>query len=86
MVEQTESLVLEILRRIQSDIAEIKNDIKDLKAGQIDPHSARHHAESYIRAGCANSVSAARTNNERTVAAFQADRPGCASTCERREN
>lgn len=30
MAEQTESLVLEILRRIHSDIAEIKNDIKNL--------------------------------------------------------
>ena len=42
MVEQTETLVLEILRRIQADIAEMKTDIKDLKAGQIEIRMQLH--------------------------------------------
>ena len=42
MIEQTENLVLENLRRMQSDIAEMKTDIKDLKAGQIEIRMQLH--------------------------------------------
>ena len=59
MVEQSESLVLEILRRIQSDIAEIKNDIKDLKAGQIETRMQLHSMDGNV------------LRQERTMAALQ---------------
>jgi ribosomal protein L29 len=36
MAEQSENLVLEILRRMQSDIAEMKTDIRDIKGQLID--------------------------------------------------
>jgi len=36
MAEQTENPVLEALRRIESDIAGIKNELKALKVGQIE--------------------------------------------------
>ena len=39
MAEQSENVVLEILRRIQSDIAETKNDIKDIKASPLSSTS-----------------------------------------------
>ena len=59
MVEQSDNLVLEILRRIQSDIAEIKNDIKDLKAGQIETRMQLHSMDGYV------------LRQERTMAALQ---------------
>ena len=48
MVEQSENLVLEILRQIQSDIAEKKNDIKDLKAGQIETRMQLHSMDGNV--------------------------------------
>jgi hypothetical protein len=36
MVEKSENLVLEILRQIESDLADILADIKDVKARSID--------------------------------------------------
>lgn len=36
MVEQAENVVLEILRQIESDLADILADIKDVKAMSID--------------------------------------------------
>jgi hypothetical protein len=36
MAEETQALVLEILRQIQADIVEMKADIKHLKAGMFE--------------------------------------------------
>lgn len=58
MVEQTETLVLEILRRIQADIAEMKTDIKDLKAGQIEIRMQLHSMDGNL------------LRQERTIAAL----------------
>jgi ribosomal protein L29 len=59
MVEQSENLVLEILRRMQSDIAEMKTDIRDIKGQLID-----------IRTQLVTMQSDA-LRQERTVAALQ---------------
>jgi hypothetical protein len=48
MVEQSEILVLEILRRMQSDIAEMKTDIKDLNAGQIEIRMQLHSMDGNV--------------------------------------
>lgn len=36
MAEETQTLVLEILRRMQSDLAEVKGDVRDIKGQLID--------------------------------------------------
>jgi hypothetical protein len=36
MAEQTENLILEALRRIESDIAGIKNELKAIEVAQIE--------------------------------------------------
>jgi predicted nucleic acid-binding Zn-ribbon protein len=59
MVEQTESLVLEILRRMQADMAEMKSDIKDLKTGQIEIRMQLHSMDGNV------------LRQERTIAAVQ---------------
>ena len=59
MIEQTENLVLENLRRMQSDIAEMKTDIKDLKAGQIEIRMQLHSMDGNV------------LRQERTMAALQ---------------
>ncbi|HEX8215029.1 MAG TPA: hypothetical protein VF582_06105 [Allosphingosinicella sp.] len=50
MTEQTESLIVGILKRIQADVAEIKQDVRDLKVrlGVMVGHvsnlvAAQHH-------------------------------------------
>ena len=48
MAEQSENLVLEILRRMQSDIAETKSDVKDLKAGQIEIRTQLHSMDGSV--------------------------------------
>jgi ribosomal protein L29 len=55
MVEQSENLVLEILRRMQSDIAEMKTDIRDIKDQLID---IRTQLVTIQSPGCANLMSA----------------------------
>ena len=40
MTEQTENLVLELLRAVRADIGNIKHDIRDIKGQLI---SLRHH-------------------------------------------
>jgi hypothetical protein len=42
MAEQSENVVLEILRRIQADIAEMRNDISNIKAAQIEVRMQLH--------------------------------------------
>jgi septal ring factor EnvC (AmiA/AmiB activator) len=59
MVEQTENLVLEILRRMQSDIAEMKTDIRDLKTGQIEIRMQLHSMDGNV------------LRQERTMASLQ---------------
>jgi predicted nucleic acid-binding Zn-ribbon protein len=59
MVEQTENLVLEILRRMQADMTEMKSDIKDLKTGQIEIRMQLHSMDGNV------------LRQERTIAAVQ---------------
>jgi len=35
MTEETQNLMLEILKRIQADLSEMKDDMRDFKDGQI---------------------------------------------------
>jgi chromosome segregation ATPase len=35
MTDETQNLVLEILKRIQADLSEMKDDMRDFKDGQI---------------------------------------------------
>ncbi len=61
MTRITNELIYEVLRKLQSDVAEMKGDVRELKEGQIGLRSQLH------------SIQGDSLRQERTVAGLQLD-------------